>query len=60
MTEKPVYPDLMIESMNITNDNGRTTTSNDLTTIFILSNDLAKQIKEQAMDTIEHLINFAP
>jgi hypothetical protein len=58
MAEKTVYHNSMLESMNFTNDNDRIISMNNLTTIFNLSNDIAKQIKEQVMDSIEHFIDL--
>ncbi len=60
MAEKTVYPDLILESMNLPNYDDKIISLNDLTIIFNLSNDIAKQIKEQVINTIEHFVDLTP
>ena len=48
-----------MESANVDYDDMITISFNNLTTILNLSNNLAKRIKEQVMDVIEHLIDSA-
>jgi hypothetical protein len=60
MTEKNVCPDSILESMNLSNNDDKIISSKNLTIIFNLSNDIAKQIKEQVINTIEHFVDLTP
>ncbi|CAF1444438.1 unnamed protein product [Rotaria sordida] len=58
MSENIVYDDSMLKSMNLNSDDITISTKN-LTIIINLCNDIAKKIKEQVLDTIEHSIDSA-
>jgi hypothetical protein len=58
MAEKTTYHDSISESINFTNYNDKIKSPNDLTIILNLSHHIAKQIKEQAIDTIKHSIDL--
>ncbi|CAF1049668.1 unnamed protein product [Rotaria sordida] len=58
MSENIVYDDSMLKSMNLNSDDITISTKN-LTIIINLCNDIAKKIKEQVLDTIEHHIDSA-